>query len=125
MSESAENSATDSQQNLGLWAGLLIAPIGWFASLQINYMAVAQHCAPGGRFVLPLTTVAALILVGSGGALAWRCWRQSGRTWPTDMEGAPSRRRFLAVLGLFTSSLFALAVIAQAIPGLVLQPCQL
>jgi hypothetical protein len=71
---------------------------------------------------LHVTTAAALILVLSGIAVAWRdSVRNAGA-----MEGAelPGRSRFIAVVVLACSILLLMVIVAQAIAFFYFQPCQ-
>ena len=60
-------------------------------------------------------------------AAPWcRGWRCSARptTLPTDGGDPRQRARFMAILGLTSCALFALAIVAGAIPRWVLDACQ-
>lgn len=107
---------------LSLWGGVLLAPAAFLLNLQITYAVVTLNCM-GARPWLHLSSLATLLLALGGGWLAWREWRRTGEGWPGDAEGAVPRSRFLAMLGLLTSSLFALVVLAQWVPVLFLGPC--
>ena len=106
------------------WAGVLAGPIAFLLNLQVSYMMVPWACAVGAHTALYLVPVGALLLTALGGSCAWRVWQRTGRDWPGNGEGAVPRSRLLAVLGLLTSGLFALIIIAQAIPTVILSACQ-
>ena len=60
-----------------------------------------------------------------GGALvAWVALQQTTADASTDGGQPRQRARFMAILGLTSSALFALAIVALAIPRWVLDACQ-
>jgi hypothetical protein len=73
---------------------------------------------------LHLTALGTLALALGGGGLAWRDWRSTGGGPAGDGEGAIPRTRFVTVLGMMTSALFALIIVAQWIPTFILGPCR-
>lgn len=107
---------------LRLWGGLLAGPTAFLSNLQINYMLATLACDDAVPW-LHLTALATLALAGGGGALAWHEWRRTGGEWPGEAEGPVPRSRFMAMLGLLTSALFALVIVAQWIPVFILGPC--
>lgn len=112
----------DASGLLSLWGGVMLAPAAFLLNLQITYAVVTLNCSDAEPW-LHLSSLATLLLALGGGWLAWREWRRTGEGWPGDGEGAVPRSRFLAVLGLLSSSLFALVILAQWLPVLVLGPC--
>ena len=50
--------------------------------------------------------------------------RRFGKQWPQATGGPQMRRRFMAVLGLLTSTMFFFVILAQGIPSFMLNPCQ-
>ncbi len=105
-----------------LWLGILAGPLLWFLNQQVNYLLVRWACSSG--HVIVLHAVAATCLVGAllAGKLALGNRRRLEET-----EGAESlqqeRARFMVVLGICSSFLFALVIIAQGIPNFILNPC--
>jgi hypothetical protein len=93
-----------------LWTGLLLAPAAWLASLEVGYVLVRPGCAAGTALPLHATHAAFLLLALGGLMVAWRARRVE--------------RDFLATLGVGTSALFALVLVAQWIPTFLIQPCQ-
>ncbi len=106
------------------WAGVLAGPLAFLLNLQVSYMLVPWACATGAQGTLYFVAAGALLLSGLGGLTSWRVWQRRGREWPGDEAGAVPRSRLLAVLGLLTSVLFALVIVAQGIPTFILSACQ-
>ncbi|MDQ3819194.1 MAG: hypothetical protein M3362_16170, partial [Acidobacteriota bacterium] len=108
-------SQTGSQ--LLLWTGVLLAPFVWSTQMEVNYLLVPYACMTGHRVVLYLVTLVALILAAAGGLISWRNWQEAGREMPDDAGDARTRSRFMALLGLLTSAMFFVVILAQGIPN--------
>jgi uncharacterized protein YqgC (DUF456 family) len=117
----------DNQNSAGgeawLWIGLLLPPIAWALQMQINYWMVRGACARGSSVRLLAVSLIALLLVGVAAFSAW-LGRRRFRADPVARVGT-LRKQFLGNLGLFSSGIFLLAIVAQAIGALIFQPCQL
>ena len=92
-----------------LGAGLALAPIAWFVSLEVNFALAAQACSGHQRLTLLLVSLMALGLAAAGSFLAWT---QRGL------------HRRMALFGFATSALFTLVIAAQMIPNLILGGCE-
>jgi hypothetical protein len=94
-----------------IWGGVLLAPVATLLQLQAAYMFVPWACNSGHRWMLVATNLLFLAIAAFGGVLAINCWKKPD----ADVELA-RQRRFFAALGLLTSALFCLVIIAQGIP---------
>jgi hypothetical protein len=74
--------------------------------------------------VLHLITLFALAVIAGGAFLGWRALQFTDDTAPLDGSQADQRGRFMALFGLTMCALFAMVVIAGAIPRWVLDACQ-
>jgi hypothetical protein len=92
-----------------LGAGLVLAPMAWFASLEGNFALAPLACSGHGKSILLLVSAAALVLAITGGILAW-----TQRTF----------NRRLAVAGAVMSALFTIVIVAQAVPNVMLGGCE-
>jgi hypothetical protein len=108
-----------------LWIGILLPPITWALQMQVNYWMVRGACARLSNLALFTVTLIALTLVLIAGLSAWLGWRKVGQKWPSSFGDVISRRRFMAVLGLFMTAMFALVITAQGIAAIMIPPCQL
>jgi uncharacterized protein involved in response to NO len=95
-----------------LWAGLAISPIVWFLNLQINFALAPLACETHAKWMLYLTSTAALIFVLLAGVLSWTQLRPL------------YRRRGMAIGGIALSALFFVVILAQTIPNLMLAGCE-
>ena len=106
-----------------LWFAMLAGPVSWMLGLNVDYALVRVACAKESMLPLHLVTLATLALALSGGAVAWRDWRRAGPDWPGEGGGTLDRSRFMSAVGLMASALFALAIVAQWLAKLFLDPC--
>jgi hypothetical protein len=80
-------------------------------------------CLSQNKTMLCIVTIIALFgTIGSAFA-AWRAWHQAGATSHTEEGGSIGRSRFMALSGIGLSALFALVVLASAIPIIFLGAC--
>jgi hypothetical protein len=91
--------------------------------LVANYALAKWSCDHGGPPVLNVITAAAFIVTVIGGVLSWRVLASLPDEAPTDGLGEAGILRFLALLGLATTALFLFALIAAAVPPLVIDGC--
>jgi hypothetical protein len=107
-----------------LWAGILGGPAAWTVQFLVNYPVSSLSCVPQYRSAHPVlfiaTTVGALATTMVCAFLAWGTLQ---RTPESNLEGGKpwDRARFMAVLGLLLSGLFAAAIIATALPPWMLK----
>jgi hypothetical protein len=106
-----------------LWIGMLAGPTAWALDLTISYALVQWTCGHRSPFVLHLITLGALLVTAGGAAASWTALQ---RTPPDALDDGPrpfDRGRFMAIVGLLISALFALMMIANDLPRWVLDAC--
>ena len=109
---------------LPLWTGILAGPIAWAFDLMASYAVVKWVCRTQRYGVLPVITTASLVIVMAAAAISWTALMRTANVVPSDGGRPRQRARFMAVLGLASCALFALQIIAGAIPHWVLDACQ-
>jgi hypothetical protein len=109
---------------LPLWFGIAGAPLAWAVDLTTSYAVVKWVCHTGNYGILRLITVASLLVVAAAAAVSWSALTRTTKDVPTDGGRSRQRARFMAVLGLTLSPLFALQIVAGAIPHWVLDACR-
>lgn len=107
-----------------LWIALLGPPVVWLTHFQINYLLVPWVCAHGHRYLLPVVSVATLLVLAALGRLAWRSWSAAGPQLPGARNDTATRTRFLALLALLGNGLFFLLTVAQACAHRFIDPCR-
>jgi hypothetical protein len=109
---------------LPLWTGILAGPIAWAFDLTASYAVVKWVCYTRSDFILPLITIASLAAVVVGATISWAALMRTTNDVPTDGGRPRQRARFMAVLGLASCGLFAVQILAGAIPHWMLDACQ-
>jgi len=96
-----------------LWVGVLAGPFAWAVDLQARYALVHYTCVHHAGWIMWLITIATLAATLFGLLCSWRGYVGTGFS--------PSR--FMAISGFFIGGMFALAIVAMAIPDLFLRAC--
>jgi len=109
---------------LPLWTGILAGPVAWALDLSLSYALVKWSCVSQRPEALHAITLGALTLVAGGAVLSGIALRVTAADVPTDGGTPRMRARFMAILGLTSCALFALTILAGAIPRWVLDACQ-
>jgi hypothetical protein len=109
---------------LPLWTGILAGPAAWASDLGISYALVKWTCSSQRQLLLLAMTPVALGVVTAGAIVSWLALRRTPPHLSTDGGDPLERARFMAILGLVTNALFALAILAGGIPRWVLDACQ-
>ena len=108
---------------LPLWTGILSGPMAWSLDIGVSYALVKWTCVAHRQDVLRLLTAAALAMVTAGAAVSWTALQRTRDDSPEDGGQPRQRARFMALLGLASCALFAVAIAAAAIPWWVLDAC--
>ncbi len=115
---------TRQSARFALWLGPTIGPLAWLIDLQVSFAADRAACEGHSSMLLHVVSITTLLIALLGVWLTWKGWRQAGNEWPGEEEGIIPRSRFLAFIGFGTNLMFVAAIIAQAVPKLMLNPCQ-
>jgi hypothetical protein len=104
--------------------GFVAGPIAWVIDLSLSYFLVPKVHWSGAKWPMHLVTVLAVAIIAAGALAAVRVLRTPGQNAARD-PGAPTglvteRSRFLARGGLALSAFFLLAILAEALPKLLL-----
>ncbi len=111
--------------DLALLTSVLGPPVAWLLQFQARYSLVDWACVHHKVIVLHLTSLVFLLASVGAGLLGWTRWKQSGGKNNPDLTSAGrGRSQFLALLGVSSSSIFSLVIVAQAIPAFIIDPCR-
>jgi hypothetical protein len=106
-----------------LWYGWLVPPLTFGADLLLSYALVPHACSTGHFYVLHVVTVVAIIVTLSAGFFAWREYLRVS-AGADDEGGSPrDRAHFMAIFGMIWSAAFVVVILANAVPRLMLSPC--
>jgi hypothetical protein len=108
-----------------LWLLIVAAPIIVALEMQINFVLVRQACSAQRNIALYAVITAAIVLTVATALIALAVWRVEGTTWPTESTELSARIRFIAVLGMLSSGMSLLVIVAQGIATVMFNPCQL
>lgn len=106
-----------------LWTGILAGPLAWALDEGIGYVLVPHACSTGHGYVLHVATALCLLIAAAAFLLAWRMLVMTPPSSTEDGGDASSRSRFMAMVGMASSALFFMAIIAEAIPRFILNAC--
>jgi ribose/xylose/arabinose/galactoside ABC-type transport system permease subunit len=96
-----------------LWVLVVAAPVILAAEMQANFVLVRQACSMQRNVALYAVIVVAMLLTIATAMIALSIWRRVGPAW------------FIAVLGILSSAMSFLVILAQGIATLHFDPCQL
>jgi hypothetical protein len=108
-----------------LWLLIVAGPIIVAIAMQTNYVLVLEACSAQRRVAMYVVSIVSILLTITTAAIAFVLWRAEGATWPTERPDLSSRVRFIAVLGMLSSGMSFLVLVAQAIATVLFNPCQL
>ncbi len=104
--------------DLKLWGGIMAGPLAWIVQLSLSYPIAQLACHAGFASqhpgMLHAISAAALLTAFAGLLLAWTMWKRR----------VEERERFMALLGVLSSAVFALVVIATWIPSFIMHNCE-
>jgi|SRR5215212_7041872 len=113
-----------------LWFLVFAPPLTWALHLLIAYFLHRSACEAYTRTMLWAVSLLILIPAFTGwrAFVLWQSWPDpyagGGAGWPEDDEPrVRGRERFLALAGFVFSCLFALLILGQTVPMVLLRPC--
>lgn len=107
-----------------LWLLVVLGPIILAAEMQANFVLVRHACSAQRNVVLYAVVIIAIALTVATAFVAFAIWVQAGRTWPTEAPDVATRIRFIAVLGILSSAMSFLVIVAHVIATIQFDPCQ-
>ena len=111
------------RRNVALWFGVLAPMLAWALLLEVNYALVAIACDGISRALLLGACLVALLLALAGGLVAHGMYVRLREAPDERVSEVAGRERFMALGGMLSSVLFALVIVATAIPVVFLRVC--
>ena len=108
-----------------LWLLVVAGPIIVAIEQQMNYVLVRQACSAQRNVVLYVVVVVSILLTIATALVGVSIWRRTGDEWPTEASDLANRIRFISVLGILSSAMSFLVIVAQGIATVQFDPCQL
>lgn len=108
-----------------LWLLVVAGPAIVAAEQQINFILVRQACSVQRNVALYVVVIVSILLTIATAMIGISLWRRAGGKWPTEGADLPNRIRFISVLGVLSSAMSFLVIVAQGIATVYFYPCQL
>ena len=108
-----------------LWLLMIAGPVIVAAEQQINFVLVRQACSAQRNVALYVVVIVAMLLTIATAMIGLSIWRRAGAEWPTEAVDLANRIRFISVLGILSSAMSFLVIVAQGIATVHFDPCQL
>jgi hypothetical protein len=106
-----------------LWIPVLAGPIAWALTEQLSYMLTPTACWTGSHLLLYLVPLSTLVIVLGCAAFAHGRWKRQPEGSTETGDPRESRARFLALSGFWLCVSFAVVILAEAVPNLILRVC--
>ncbi len=112
-----------SRETFALWMGIVLGPIAFALDEGVSYMLTQHACSTGHFYVLHLTSVICFLIALAGLFTAWTVYRLLPPRLNDEGGSVMDRSYFMALLGMALSFAFAVAIVAQGVPKMILNPC--
>lgn len=97
------------------WAALAAGATAWFVSQQAGSDLTMAHCHASGPLTVIIIDLLALALAGTGAYYSHRVWDRVA----AEEAGKP----FIALIGMLTAGLLAVAILYQTAASLIIPSC--
>jgi hypothetical protein len=111
------------REDVLLWIPVLAGPIAWALTEQLSYMLTPTACWTGNHLMLYLVPLGTLLIVLACAALAHRRWKREPEGSTEKGDPGDSRARFMAMAGFWLCVSFAVVILAETVPNLILRVC--
>jgi hypothetical protein len=118
-----ERELSSKRSTFAQWFGVLAGPLAMLANQQAQYALVPWACYNGAHFAVHIPPVLFLAVSAVAALLARREWRTAGGGPLDAASGVLGRARFLGALGVATSVLFGLIIVAMWVADAFLNTC--
>ena len=108
-----------------IWLLVVVGPALVAIEQQANFVLVRQACSMQRNVALYAVVIVALVLTIVTAMIGVSIWRRTGADWPTEAVDLANRIRFVSVLGILSSAMSFLVIVAQGIATVHFDPCQL
>ena len=106
-----------------LWVPVLAGPIAWALTEQLSYMLTPTACWAGSHLLLYLVPLSTLVIVLGCALFAHGRWKRQPEGSTEKGDPRESRARFMAMSGFWLCVSFAVVILAETVPNLVLRVC--
>ena len=107
-----------------LWMLVIVGPAIVAIEMQANFVLVRHACSAQRNVALYAVVIVAMLLTIATIWIAISLWRRAGIVWPTEAIDLANRIRFITALGVLSSVMLFLVILAQGIATVNFDPCQ-
>lgn len=107
-----------------LWILVIAAPVIVAIEMQTNFVLARHACSAQRSVSLYVVVALALVLTIVTALIGVSYWKRAGVVWPSEEPDLATRIRFIAVLGILSSAMSFLVILAQGIATMHFDPCQ-
>jgi hypothetical protein len=112
------------KRDLVLWITILAGPILWLCAFEANFALAPFACIFQSKLALIGVWTAGIVLSLISALRARSIWREVGANFELQEAGSATRTRAMSIGGMALSAGFALVMVAQLIPVLMLGVCE-
>jgi len=106
-----------------LWWSMVAGFLAFGADLGFSYPLQQHSCSTGKYFLLHVISVVCAVIALSGVVTGWRGYQSLPEEVSEDGSSPHDRAHFQALLGMAFCLFFLLAIVANAVPRWILDPC--
>lgn len=107
-----------------MWLLIIAGPAIVALEQQTNFVLARHACSAQRNLALNVVTFVALVLTIGTALIGASLWKRAGAVWPSEEADLPNRIRFIATLGILSSAISFLVILAQGIATIHFDPCQ-
>jgi len=107
-----------------MWMLIIAGPAIVALEQQVNFVLARHACSAQSNVALNVVALVALVLTVVTALIGASLWKRAGAEWPSEEADLPNRIRFIAALGILSSAISFLVILAQGIATVHFNPCQ-
>jgi hypothetical protein len=112
------------KRDVALWMTVLAGPILWLCAFQASFALAPYACIFQSKLALASVWLCGILLSLLSALWAWRLWHHTGANYEIQDHGVIPRSRAMSIAGMTLSFGFAVIMLAQLIPVMVLGSCE-
>lgn len=111
---------------VALWFSALGGPLAWVLhNVGVYWVATVLCSVPNQVWLIHAATVILALIALATALVGWRIRSRlkGDNGWPDEYRISKERALFMANYGMISGIFFAVVIVAEGIPGLLIQPC--
>lgn len=107
-----------------VWWTIFAGPFAWACDLGVSYVLAQHTCSTGHHYILHVVTIVCALIALSGLAAGWAVYKVLSHEAREEGVRPADRTHFQVLFGIVLSLAFTVAILAEAVPRWILNPCQ-